>query len=119
MPEFTDTAHAAHFDVASLHLVKPEIDLSLAQVESVLSVFVDDDQNTSGLADAAETMVQIHGILRLLNLFGASELSGAMAHSMKDIAAHPSNIREERLAAIGEGLMVLHRYLEFVLLRET
>ncbi len=119
MPEFTDIAHAAHFDVASLHLVKPEIDLSLAQVESVLSVFVDDDQNTSGLADAAETMVQIHGILRLLNLFGASELSGAMAHSMKDIAAHPSNIREERLAAIGEGLMVLHRYLEFVLLRET
>lgn len=119
MPEFTNTAHTAHFDVASLHLVKPEIDLSLAQVESVLSVFVDDDQNTSGLVDAAETMAQIHGILRLLNLFGASELSGAMAHSLKEIAANPSNTREERLAAIGEGLMVLHRYLEFVLLRET
>jgi len=119
MPEFTSTAPTAHFDVASLHLVKPEIDLSLAQVESVLSVFVDDDQNTSGLVDAAEAMAQIHGILRLLNLFGASELSGAMAKSMKDIADHPSNTKEERLAAIGEGLMVLHRYLEFVLLRET
>ncbi|MFZ3192341.1 MAG: hypothetical protein WA154_03905 [Moraxellaceae bacterium] len=119
MPDFSSTAPTAHFDVASLHLVKPEIDLSLAQVESVLSVFVDDDQNTSGLVDAAEAMAQIHGILRLLNLFGASELSGAMAKSMKDIAEHPSNTREERLAALGEGLMVLHRYLEFVLLRET
>lgn len=119
MPELTSTAPTAHFDVASLHLVKPEIDLSLAQVESVLSVFVDDDQNTSGLVDAAEAMAQIHGILRLLNLFGASELSGAMAKSLKDIADQPSNTKEERLAAIGEGLMVLHRYLEFVLLRET
>lgn len=119
MPELTGTVPTAHFDVASLHLVKPEIDLSLAQVESVLSVFVDDDQNTGGLADAAETMAQIHGILRLLNLFGASELSGAMAQSIKEIADNPSNTREERLAAIGEGLMVLHRYLEFVLLRET
>lgn len=119
MPDFSSTAQTAHFDVASLHLVKPEIDLSLAQVESVLSVFVDDDQNTSGLVDAAEAMAQIHGILRLLNLFGASELSGAMATSLKEIADHPSNTKEDRLAAIGEGLMVLHRYLEFVLLRET
>lgn len=119
MPEFTDTAHAAHFDVASLHLVKPEIDLSLSQIESVLSVFVDDDQNTSGLVDAAEAMAQIYGILRLLNLYGASELAGAMSKAMKDIAANPSHTREEKLAALGEGLMVLHRYLEFVLLRET
>jgi hypothetical protein len=119
MSELPGTAHPAHFDVASLHLVKPEIDLSLSQVESVLSVFVDDNQNTSGLGDAADAMVQIHGILRLLNLFGASELSGAMAKCMKDIAAQPSSAREERLAVIGEGLMVLHRYLEFVLLRET
>lgn len=119
MPEVNRTAPTAQFDIASLHLVKPEIDLSLAQVESVLSVFVDDDQNTSGLVDAAEAMAQIHGILRLLNLFGASQLSGVMASSLKSIAAQPSNTPEAQLAAIGEGLMILHRYLEFVLLRET
>ncbi|MEC7118642.1 MAG: hypothetical protein VXW65_01910 [Pseudomonadota bacterium] len=119
MPAPTTTAQPAHFDVASLHLVKPEIDLSLSQVESVLSVFVDDDQNTAGLMDAAESMSQIHGILRLLNLFGASELSGAMATLLKEIADKPAQTKEDRLAAIGEGLMVLHRYLEFVLLRET
>lgn len=119
MPDFSSTVPTTHFDVASLHLVKPEIDLSLAQVESVLSVFVDDDQNTSGLVDAAEAMAQIHGILRLLDLHGASELSGVMASSLKAIADHPIQIQEAHLAAIGEGLMVLHRYLEFVLLRET
>ena len=119
MPDFNSTVQATHFDVAPLHLVKPEIDSSLAQVESVLSVFVDDDQNTSGLVDAAEAMTQIHGILRLLELHGASELSGVMATSLKSIADHPVQIPEEHLAAIGEGLMVLQRYLEFVLLRET
>lgn len=120
MPATISTTSApSHFDVASLHLVKPEIDVSLKQVESALSIFVDDEHNTAGLMDAADAMMQIHGILRLLELYGASELSGAMGKLLRDIAENPAQTKEDRLAAIGEGLMVLSRYLEFVLLRET
>lgn len=120
MPATISTTGApSHFDVASLHLVKPEIDVSLKQVESALSTFVDDEHNTAGLMDAADAMMQIHGILRLLELYGASELSGAMGKLLRDIAENPAQTKEDRLAAIGEGLMVLSRYLEFVLLRET
>jgi hypothetical protein len=113
------TGTPSHFDVASLHLVKLEIDVSLKQVESALSIFVDDEHNTAGLMDAADAMMQIHGILRLLELYGASELSGAMGKLLRDIAENPAQTKEDRLSAIGEGLMVLSRYLEFVLLRET
>lgn len=120
MPATTSTTGApSHFDVASLHLVKPEIDVSLKQVESALSTFVDDEHNTAGLMDAADAMMQIYGILRLLELYGASELSGAMGKLLRDIAENPAQTKEDRLAAIGEGLMLLSRYLEFVLLRET
>lgn len=120
MPATISTTSApSHFDVASLHLVKPEIDVSLKQVESALSIFVDDEHNTAGLMDAADAMLQIHGILRLLELYGASELSGAMGKLLRDIAENPAQTKEDRLSAIGEGLMVLSRYLEFVLLRET
>lgn len=116
MPATQDTAH--RFDAASLYLVKPEIDTSLHQVESALSTFVDDEHNTAGLMDAADAMLQIYGILRLLELHGASHLSGAMGRLLRDIAETPSQTREDRLSAIGEGLMTLSRYLEFVLLRD-
>ncbi|MEY2863354.1 MAG: hypothetical protein RLY58_1061 [Pseudomonadota bacterium] len=119
MPATSTLAHAHGFDAASLYLVKPEIDVSLHQVESALSIFVDDEHNTAGLMDAADAMMQIHGILRLLDLHGASQLSGAMGRLLRDIAENPAQTREDRLSAIGEGLMVLSRYLEFVLLRDT
>lgn len=113
------TGTVMHFDTASLHVVKPEIDLSLQQVENALTTFIDDPQNVAGLFEGADTLLQIHGILRLLELHGASELANAMAQLLRQHADQPSKAKEQQLSIIGEGLMLLSRYLEFILLRET
>ncbi len=108
-----------HFDAISLHIVKAEIDASLAQVEGALSAFIDDNNNTFGLNEAVENMNQIHGVIQLLEITGATDLSDAMSKLLSQIATTPSETTNEQLGAMSEGLMMLSRYLEFVLLREN
>lgn len=110
---------AQHFDAISLHIVKAEIDASLAQVEGALSAFIEDNGNTFGLNEAAENMNQIHGVIQLLEITGATDLSEAMSKLLAQIATTPAETTHEQLGAMSESLMMLSRYLEFVLLREN
>lgn len=110
---------AQHFDAISLHIVKAEVDASLAQVEGALSAFIDDNSNIFGLSDAAENMSQIHGVLQLLEITGAIELSDVMSKLLTHISTHAAKTSDQQLGAMSEGLMMLSRYLEFALLREN
>lgn len=112
-------AHAQHFDAIALHIVKSEIDASLSQVQNALSAYVDDSNNTFGLSDAAESMSQVHGVLRLLEINGAIELADVTSQLMNLIIANLPHTNDQQLGAISEGLMLLSRYLEFVVLREN
>ncbi len=112
-------AHAQHFDAIALHIVKSEIDASLSQVQNALSAYVDDSSNTFGLSDAAESMIQVHGVLRLLEINGAIELADVTSQLMNLIIANLPHTNDQQLGAISEGLMLLSRYLEFVVLREN
>lgn len=104
------------FDAVSLHLVNSEIILSLRQIEASLRAFSEDEYNTAGLSQAPESMQQIEGILRLLTLEGAWELASVLTVVLQQLASQPENTSDEQLGLIGEGLEMLSRYLDFVLL---
>ncbi|RYY78734.1 MAG: hypothetical protein EOO69_09600 [Moraxellaceae bacterium] len=112
-------ATAQHFDAIALHIVKPEIDASLLQVQNALSAYIDDTSNTFGLAEASENMRQIHGVLSLLEIAGAIELAQATSQLINHIVADTTKVTDQQLGAVSEGLMMLSRYLEFVVLREN
>lgn len=112
-------AHAQHFDAIALHIVKSEIDASLLQVQNALSAYIDDNSNTFGLTEAAESMNQVYGVLRLLEITGAIELADVTSQLMNAIVANLGHTTDAQLGAISEGLMLLSRYLEFVVLREN
>ncbi len=104
------------FDAVSLHLVNSEIILSLRQIEASLRAFSEDEYNTAGLSQAPESMQQIEGILRLLTLEGAWELASVLTVVLQQLASQPEKTSDEQLGLIGEGLEMLSRYLDFVLL---
>lgn len=101
----------------SLHLVNSEIILTLRQIEASLRAFSEDEYNTAGLVHAPESMQQIEGILRLLHLDGATELTQTLTTILQQLAGHPEQATDEQLGLIGEGLEMLSRYLDFVLLQ--
>ncbi len=119
MPASVNAQNAQYFDISSLYIVKSEIDASLTQVEAALSQFIMDQSVTVGLFDTADALKQVSGILRLLQMDGAVELSEAIQLLLADIANNPDSTDDEKITALSEGLMTLSRYLEFVLLRET
>lgn len=116
---FMSTTTAQHFDSLALQLIKSEIDASLLQVQNALSVYVDDNSNTFGLTEAAEGLAQVHGILRLLEVTGGIELAEANFMLLNHILQGNHQTNNQQLSALGEGLMMLSRYLEFVVLREN
>jgi hypothetical protein len=113
------TRDGQHFDISSLYIVKSEIDASLTQVESALNLYMSDQSNTVGIFDSTEAMQQTTGVLKLLKMDGATELSDAIRLMLVHISEHPDATNDDQITALSESIMTLSRYIEFVILRET
>lgn len=104
--------------MASLYQLRPEIETSLKMIELQISDFIDDASTAPALADAIEAMQQIRSVLTLIHLEGANELSSAIMDALEFFVASSDNTKEKLIYAVSEGVMILGRYIEFVLLRE-
>lgn len=99
---------------ASLNLIRPEVDANLAQVEAQISSFVEDRENPAILVSCVEGLHQVHGALRIADLPGAIELAGALTRVLRQVQEKGDAAAEEDFAALGQGIMVLGHYLEYV-----
>ena len=105
-------------NISSLNLVKAEVDATLAQIEAQVGSYVEERENTAVLATCVEEMDQVYGALRLIELPGALELAGVMSQLMRQVQANGADAADEAFAALGQGIMVLGRYLEYVQIKE-
>ena len=101
-------------DVTALNLIKPEVDVSLAQIEGALSTFVEDNSNNTPLAESVEQMEQVYGALRLIDIHGAAELAEVLFALLRQVNKLQEKTPDAYYSALGSGMMVLGRYLEYV-----
>ncbi|MCC2637294.1 MAG: hypothetical protein K0Q68_1013 [Moraxellaceae bacterium] len=104
---------------ASLNLIRPEVDANLAQVEAQISSYVEDRENPAILGACLEGMSQVHGALRMAEMAGAIQLAGGLADLVRQVQARGDQAADEDFAALGQGLMVLGRYLEYVQIHQV
>lgn len=105
-------------NLASLNLVKAEVDATLAQVEAQVSSYVEERNSPVLLDSCVEGLDQILGALRLIELPGAVELASGMSQLMRQVQTNGPEASDEAFAALGQGIMVLGRYLEYVQLKQ-
>lgn len=105
-------------NLASLNLIKPEVDTTLAQVEALIGSYVEERENTAPLGTCVEGLEQVAGALQLAELSGAIELSVGLAQLMRQVQANGAEAAEDNFAALGQGIMVLGRYLEYAQLKQ-
>ncbi len=105
-------------NLASLNLVKAEVDATLAQVEAQVGSYVEERDNPALLGSCVDGLDQVVGALRLVELPGAVELAAGMSQLMRQVQANGAEASDENFAALGQGLMVLGRYLEYVQIKQ-
>ncbi|MDQ8035980.1 MAG: hypothetical protein REI12_01045 [Pedobacter sp.] len=105
-------------NLASLNLVKAEVDATLAQVEAQVGSYVEERDNPALLGSCVDGLDQVVGALRLVELPGAVELAAGMSQLMRQVQANGPEASDENFAALGQGLMVLGRYLEYVQIKQ-
>lgn len=110
---------STNFDLPSLHLLRPEIQTTLKDAEVHLSEFNDDIEQAPLLLDTVETLAQVAKVLRLISLEEGAVLAQVLSKSFQQLYDNRDEDHTDMVMDVSEGVMVLSRYIEFILLKET
>lgn len=115
---------ATNFDLPSLHLLRPELAVTLHDAEMHLSEFNDDSSQAPLLLDSVDTLAQLAKVLRLIQLEEGYELANSLSAGLQKLyeerdQANRDKASNDMMMDVSEGIMTLARYIEFVLLKET
>ncbi|CBL45252.1 Conserved hypothetical protein [gamma proteobacterium HdN1] len=102
----------------SLNIVKDQLDESLRLAETSLEQYLDEPEDEHRLRTCIEELVQIKGVLKLIELHGAAMLSEEMLELINMLLVGQSKERDHSLGILSGALMVLSKYLEYVQLQQ-
>lgn len=107
------TADSANFQ--SINMIRDELVTTIEQAARDLEVFISDDGGESSFEACLKGIQQILGILRMLELKGASILAEELYMTAKAIRPDGSRpLLEKQLELVSNTFFVLTRYLEYV-----
>ncbi|MGH8158672.1 MAG: Hpt domain-containing protein [Rhodanobacter sp.] len=101
-----------HIDFTTLQWVKPELDDTLSNAREALESYVDNPGKRDFMRTCADHLHQVHGTLRMVELYGAAMVSAEMETLAIALLEEHVGHREEAYAALMRGLMQLPDYLE-------
>src|SRR5215469_12088468 len=106
-------------EVASqtLDLVGRELNTTLAEARTALETYVEQPDNVSLLERCKQELHQVHGVLRVLEIYGAALLAEEMEHVAQYLLATHAERKSqaESLDALMRAMVQLPGYLERVL----
>jgi len=101
-----------HIDFTTLQWVKPELDETLALARQALESYVDNPGERQVMRNCAESLHQVQGTLRMVELYGAAMVAEEMETLAISLLEDHIRNREDAYAALMRGLMQLPDYLE-------
>jgi chemosensory pili system protein ChpA (sensor histidine kinase/response regulator) len=101
-----------HTDFTTLHWVKAELDEALAKARQALESYVDDPDDAIVMQACAADLHQVHGTLRMVELYGAAMVVGEMERLVAALIDHRVAQRDEAYAALMRGMVQMPDYLE-------
>uniref|UniRef100_UPI002FE1CCE2 Hpt domain-containing protein n=1 Tax=Silanimonas lenta TaxID=265429 RepID=UPI002FE1CCE2 len=99
-------------DYTTLTWVKPEIDETLKLARQGLEDYVENGQDPARLELCANGLGQVHGALRMVELYGAAMVAEEMHALARALLAGNVGDRDTAYSALMRGIMQLPDYLE-------
>jgi len=101
-----------HIDFTTLQWVKPELDETLALARQALETYVDNPGDRGVMRSCADSLHQVQGTLRMVELYGAAMVAEEMETLAISLLEDHVRHREDAYTALMRGLMQLPDYLE-------
>jgi chemosensory pili system protein ChpA (sensor histidine kinase/response regulator) len=99
-------------DFTTLTWVKPELDETLRQARNALQIYVEEGEDVSQLKDCSSFLHQVHGTLRMVELYGAAMVADEMEQLTNALLNNQVSQREEAYGALMQAIVQLPDYLE-------
>ena len=99
-------------DFTTLTWVKGELDETLKQARHALEAYVEDPQDSSQMRFCATYLHQVHGTLRMVELYGAAMVTEEMERLSTALLEGEVKERDEAYAVLMRGIVQLPDYLE-------
>lgn len=101
-----------HTDFTTLHWVKAELDDALSKARQALESYVEDSRDAYVMHTCAADLHQVHGTLRMVELYGAAMVVGEMEQLVAALIDNRVAQRDDAYAALMRGMMQMPDYLE-------
>ncbi|MCB1561695.1 MAG: Hpt domain-containing protein, partial [Xanthomonadales bacterium] len=99
-------------DFTTLTWVKGELDETLKQARHALEAYVEDPQDSSQMRFCATYLHQVHGTLRMVELYGAAMVTEEMERLATSLLEGEVAERDEAYTVLMRGIVQLPDYLE-------
>ena len=101
----------------TLHVVATELGTTLGEARSALETFAERPDEHATLETCVARLHEVHGVLRMVEVYGAALLAEEMEHVARYLAEHADENRNqpESLDALMRAMVQLPAYLERVL----
>src|SRR6476620_4694945 len=108
------TALRDAIDTTTLGWIKPEIDETLRQARREIEAFAEDPSDTAAMRSCASFLHQVHGTLRMVELYAPAMVAAEMERLAHALIAPQNAVgdRDEACAALMRGVVLLPDYLE-------
>ena len=103
---------AALIDYGTLKWVKGEMDQSLAEARHALEAFVLNPHDSAQMRFCVTHLHQVHGILQMIELYGAAMLAEEMEHLAEALAREEIQQRDDAYEVLMRAILQLPNYLE-------
>ena len=101
-------------DFTTLSWVKRELDETLGQAREALEAYVDDPADTQLMRDCTRCLHQVHGTLRMVELYGAAMVVEEMESLAEAVVADKVDDANEAYSVLMRGMVQTPDYLERV-----
>lgn len=99
-------------DYSTVKWVKQELDTTLKQARQALEAYVETPADDAQLRFCAVHLHQVHGTLRMVELYGAALLAEEMEHVVEALVTDSVAQRQEAYELVMRGILQLPDYLE-------
>lgn len=101
-------------NVSSIKIVVPELNATVQNASRHFEAFMTDRSSVEHLKESQTCLVEIVGILKMLEIPGALLLAQEMIALIEKIIANPAVIKDFALSALSQAFVAMPCYIEYV-----